>query len=114
MYFRLFGKRTLKTDSLVRPRRSRSLPKVFSKEEVMRIFNVTRNNKHKLMLWLIYSCGLRRGEVINIKLTDLDTDRGILHIREGKGNVDRMVPVAQKVWEKIRAYINVYKLVSYM
>jgi len=109
MFFNLNGNRSVNTDSLKRPRRSRALPKVFSKEEIMEIFSATKNNKHKLILWLIYSCGLRRSEVINIKLTDLETDRGVLHIREGKGNIDRMVPIPQKVWEKIRAYIKVYK-----
>ena len=80
----------------------------------MKIFNAARNSKHKLILWIIYSCGLRRSEVINIKLTDLDKDRGILHIREGKGNIDRMVPVPQKVWEKINTYIKGYNPVTYL
>ncbi|MBK7132285.1 MAG: tyrosine-type recombinase/integrase [Bacteroidales bacterium] len=102
------GGRRVSPDSLSRPRRSRALPKVFSKEEVVKIFDATRNNKHKLMLWLIYSCGLRRSEVINIKLSDLDMERGILNIREGKGNVDRMVPIAAKIWEKIAGYIKTY------
>lgn len=114
MYYSLNGERRINPDSLKRPRRSRALPKVFSKEEIMKIFCSTKNNKHKLILWLIYSCGLRRSEVINIKLTDLDTDRGILQIREAKGNVDRMVPVPQKVWEKIRAYIKVYDPGTYL
>jgi integrase/recombinase XerD len=80
----------------------------------MKIFSVTRNNKHKLILWLTYSCGLRRSEVINIKLTDLDTDRGVLHIREGKGNIDRMVPISKKVWDKINVYIKGYEPVTYL
>jgi integrase/recombinase XerD len=114
MYFTLNGQRRISPDSLKRPHRSRALPKVFSKEEVMQIFGATKNNKHKLILWLIYSCGLRRSEVINIKLTDLDTDRGVLQIREAKGNTNRMVPIPGKVWEKIRAYIRIYKPVSYL
>ena len=114
MYYTLNGKRKVDTGSLKRPRRSRALPKVFSKEEIMKIFSATKNNKHKLILWLIYSCGLRRSEVINIKLTDLDKNRGILQIREAKGNVDRMVPISPKVWEKIRVYIDVYKPVIYL
>jgi integrase/recombinase XerD len=114
MFYNINGDRRVITDSLKRPRRSRALPKVFSKEEIMEIFSATKNNKHKLILWLIYSCGLRRSEVINIKLTDLDKERGILNIREAKGNVDRMVPIPQKVWDKIRTYINSYKPVNYL
>ena len=114
MFYNLNGKRIVNTDALKRPRRSRALPKVFSKEEIMEIFSATKNNKHKLILWLIYSCGLRRSEVINIKLTDLDRERGILNIREAKGNTNRMVPIPQKVWEKIGKYINSYKPVTYL
>jgi len=80
----------------------------------MKIFSATRNNKHKLILWLIYSCGLRRSEVVNIKLTDLETERGILKIREGKGNKDRMVPIPKKVWEKIAVYIKSYNPKEYL
>jgi integrase/recombinase XerD len=114
IYFSLCGSKGFNPDSVGRPRRSRALPKVLSKEEVMKIFGATRNTKHKLILWLIYSCGLRRSEVINIKLTDLDTDRGILHIREGKGNADRIVPIPKKVWEKIGTYIKGYDPVTYL
>ena len=114
LYYYISGSRRITSDSLSRPRRSRALPKVFSKEEVMKIFNATRNNKHKLMLWLIYSCGLRRSEVTNIKLNDLDTERGILNIREGKGNVDRMVPIPSKVWEKISAYKKTYSPATWL
>lgn len=114
LYYTVAEVRRFDLNSIERPRRSRALPKVFSKEEVMKIFSVTRNNKHKLMLWLIYSCGLRRSEVTNIKLTDLDRERGILHIREGKGNTDRMVPVPRKVWEKINVYLKGYNPGKYL
>jgi site-specific recombinase XerD len=108
------GGRDINSSVFERPRRSRSLPKVFSKEEIMQIFNATKNGKHKLILWMVYSCGLRRSEVINIRLPDLDTARGTLHIREGKGNVDRMVPISPKIWEKIRSYIKSYKPSEYL
>ena len=114
IHLSLCGLRRFDPDSVERPRRSRALPKVFSKEEVMKIFSATRNNKHRMILWMIYSCGLRRSEVTNIKLTDLDAERGILHIREGKGNVDRMVPVSPKVWEKISTYIKGYNPITYL
>ena len=105
-YYSIAGTGKINLQVFERPRRSRALPKVFSKEEVKRILNATRNNKHKLLLWMIYSCGLRRSEVTNVLLADLDRDRGILHIREGKGRVDRIVPVSDKVWDKLDEYMD--------
>jgi integrase/recombinase XerD len=104
-FYKISGREHFDPKIFERPRKSKALPKVFSKDEVKRILNATKNNKHKLLLWMIYSCGLRRGEIINILLTDLDRSRGIVHIREGKGRVDRIVPVSAKVWEKIDEYI---------
>jgi integrase/recombinase XerD len=113
-FYRISGKRKITLELIERPRRSRALPKVFSKEEVKRILNSTRNTKHKLLLWIVYSCGLRRSEVINILLTDLDRDRSLLHIREGKGRVDRIVPVSAKVWDKIDEYLEGFHPVKYL
>jgi integrase/recombinase XerD len=113
-FYRISGRSSVDFQLLERPRRSRALPKVFSKEEVKRILNATRNTKHKLLLWMIYSCGLRRSEVTNIRLNDLDHDRGVLHIREGKGRVDRIVPVSGKVWEKLDEYIDGFHPVKYL
>ena len=108
MYYRLNGSSGIDTSSLGRPRRGRVLPKVFSKEEVKLILNASRNLKHRLILWIIYSCGLRRSEVTNIRLTDLDRARAILNIREAKGMNDRIVPVSDKVWVKVDEYIGIY------
>jgi integrase/recombinase XerD len=104
----------LDISSLGRPRRIRALPKVFSKEEVRLILNSPRNEKHRLLLWIIYSCGLRRSEVTNIRLSDLDRERGILNIREAKGMVDRIVPVSDKVWVKIDEYMESYRPSLYL
>jgi site-specific recombinase XerD len=113
-FYEVLGKGRINPQILERPRRGRALPKVFSKEEVKRILNATRNNKHKLLLWMIYSCGLRRSEVTNIMITDLDRDRKILHIREGKGRVDRIVPVSDKVWEKLDEYVDSFYPKKYL
>jgi integrase/recombinase XerD len=113
-FYRLSGKRKIELDLIERPKRSRALPKVFSKEEVKRILSSTRNIKHKLLLWIIYSCGLRRSEVTNIRLNDLDRDRSILHIREGKGRVDRIVPISGKVWDKIDEYVDGFHPLIYL
>ena len=113
-FYTISGKGKVDPEFFERPRRRRALPKVFSKDEVSRILNAVRNPKHKLLLWMIYSCGLRRSEVTNIKLHDLDRGRGILHIREGKGRVDRIVPVSEKVWEKIDGYMPGYRPREYL
>ena len=67
MYYKLNGALGISASSLGRPRRGRSLPKVFSKEEVKLILNLSRNLKHRLILWMIYSCGLRRSEEVDIR-----------------------------------------------
>jgi integrase/recombinase XerD len=114
MYYKLNGSTGIDTSALGRPRRGRALPKVFSKEEVKLILNASRNLKHRLILWLIYSCGLRRSEVTNIRITDLDRARGILNIREAKGMNDRIVPVSDIVWAKIDEYIDSYRPVFWL
>ncbi len=101
-------------ENLKRPKKGRPLPQVLSKDEVTRILNATRNLKHRLILWIIYSCGLRRSEVINIRLQDLNKERSILHIKGGKGNFDRIVPVSGRVWEKIDEYITAYQPQEYL
>jgi integrase/recombinase XerD len=113
-YYEISGRGKVIPEIMERPRRGRPLPKVFSREEVTRILSAPRNIKHRLLLWIIYSCGLRRSEATNIKLTDLDRDRGILHIREGKGRIDRVVPVSDKVWAKIDDYITGYRPETYL
>lgn len=113
-FYKLSGKKHFDPQLFERPRKSRALPKVFSKDEVKRILNATKNNKHKLLLWMIYSCGLRRSEVTNILMTDLDRDRSILHIREGKGKIDRIVPVSAKVWEKLDEYVDGFSPKKYL
>ena len=113
-FYRISGRGHSDLELFERPRKSRALPKVFSKEEVQRILNATRNTKHKLLLWIIYSCGLRRSEITNVKLTDLDRDRSVLHIKEGKGRIDRIVPVSKKVWEKLDEYISGFHPVKYL
>ena len=107
-YYSLVPESDFNIDLIKRPRKSRPLPQVFSKEEVKRILNSTLNLKHRLILWITYSCGLRRSEVVNIRLSDLNRERGLLHIRAGKGNIDRVVPVSDKVWEKIEEYTDSY------
>jgi site-specific recombinase XerD len=87
-----------------RPRKERKLPDVLSKEEVGAMIKVTENLKHKSLIALIYSCGLRRSEAINLKLEDIDSKRMLIKIRGGKGKKDRYVQLAKGTLEIIKKY----------
>ena len=73
-------------------------------KEVKRLLDVCRNIKHRSMLSLIYACGLRRNELLNLCLQDLDSKRGILIIRPAKGKKDRIVPLPEKIVVLLREY----------
>ena len=68
-----------------RPKKDKKLPLVLSREEVKRILGATQNLKHKAVLTLAYSAGLRVGEVVKLKPEDIDTKRGLIHIKGSKG-----------------------------
>jgi integrase/recombinase XerD len=93
-------------DTIERPRREHRLPNVLSKEEVKLIINALKNNKHRLMLKIIYACGLRSGELISLKPNDIHRDREILHIKNAKGKKDRVVPIPISLIHEIDAYRN--------
>lgn len=92
-----------------RPKREKTLPNVLSKEEVKSILNALGNSKHRTMLSLIYSCGLRRSELLNLKPLDIDSKRNIIIIRAAKGKKDRIVPLSAKILEMLREYYKSYK-----
>ena len=89
--------RSVLPESIERPRGDFRLPHLLSKEEVKRIIERTANPKHRTMLIRIYACGLRRGELLALRLEDIDSNRKVLWIRCGKGARDRMLPRSEKV-----------------
>jgi integrase/recombinase XerD len=97
-----------------RPRGRHRLPNVLSKEEVKKILSAPVNEKHRVMLSLIYGCGLRRSEVIMLEPQDIDRDRMLLIIRQSKGFKDRIVPVSVKLVEMVDAYVSRYHPVVYL
>jgi integrase/recombinase XerD len=76
---------------------------------VKAILEAHSNIKHKVMLSLIYACGLRRSELLNIKPADVDSKRHLLIIRNAKGNKDRVVPISDKTIEMLNEYIRLFK-----
>lgn len=109
LYFTTVLDTKIEIDKIHRPRREKLLPNVLSKEEIKLILNAHTNLKHKTMLSLIYSCGLRRSELINLKPHDIDSKRGIVIIRQSKGKKDRIAPLSQKILEMLREYYLGYK-----
>ena len=87
-------------------KRPKSLPVIFSREEIHRMLNVTENTKHKLLLATAYGAGLRVSEVLNLRVQDLDLDQYIIHIKKSKGNKDRITVFPEKYAEETRIYIN--------
>ena len=81
---------------LERPRKDHRLPKVISKEEVLKIIANASNIKHKCIISLLYSAGLRRSELINLKITDIDSKRMIIKVKGAKGNKDRNMMLSKK------------------
>lgn len=105
---------TIDPGTLTRPRARHRLPNVLSKEEVKKILDAPMNQKHRLLLSVIYGCGLRRSEVILLEPQDIDRDRMLLSIRQSKGFKDRIVPISPKLVEMIDSYLARYRPVLYL
>ena len=104
LYYKIVEHSAMEIDLLHRPRKEHKLPNVLSLEEVKKLLSAPSNVKHKAMLSLIYSCGLRRGELLALKLTDVDSNRQLLHIHQAKGRKDRVVPLSIKIIGLLRTY----------
>lgn len=100
--------------TFTRPRVRHRLPNVLSKEEVKKILAAPINEKHRVMLSLIYGCGLRRSELIALGPGDIDRDRMLLTVRQAKGFKDRIVPISSRLVEMIDTYKARYRPVVYL
>ena len=94
---------------LTRPKKSKKLPEVLSKEEVIKLIQVTHNLKHRAIIALLYSGGLRIGELLNLKLADINIDRKQLQIRQSKGRKDRYVVLADSIIPLLQNYFFSFK-----
>lgn len=87
-----------------RPRREHRLPVVLAKQEILRMISVTSNYKHKAIIALLYSSGIRREELLHLQLTDIDSKRMLTRITLGKGNKSREVLLAENTLKLLREY----------
>jgi len=86
------------------------LPEVLSKEETRKIFESIKNPKHSFMIMLMYSAGLRVSELLNLKVCDLELDKGYGWVRKGKGNKDRLFILSKKLIPVLRRIIDLQEL----
>ncbi|MDO7135333.1 site-specific tyrosine recombinase/integron integrase [Algibacter lectus] len=100
--------------SIERPRKESKLPKVLSKEEIIAIINLTNNIKHKCIISLLYSSGLRRNELLELKIKDIDSKRMVIRVEQAKGNKDRYTVLNKSVLEDLRKYFKIYKPETYL
>jgi site-specific recombinase XerD len=100
--------------SIERPRKQEKLPEVLSKEEIKRMIQMTKNLKHRCMISLLYSAGLRRGELLNLKIADIDSQRMVIKVVMGKGNKDRFTLLGEKMLSALREYYRQYRPSTYL
>jgi integrase/recombinase XerD len=101
---KMLKRRDIHFDDLPFPKTPRKLPTVLSREEVRRMIDETTNLMHRTILMVLYGTGVRRTELSLLKVTDIDSKRMVIHIRQGKGSRDRDVPLSPKLLEALREY----------
>ncbi len=92
----------------------KQLPEVLSQNEVNKLFSVIHNIKHKAILFTIYAAGLRVSEAVNLKVSDINSERMLLHIADGKGNKDRYTILSPKLLHYLRDYWKIFKPKSFL
>jgi len=96
-------------NAIPRPKKVKKLPVVLNFHEVTKILDALKNEKHKAILFLIYSAGLRVGEVVKLKAKDIDNERMLIHVVQGKGKKDRYTVLSQITLKQLRKYYSLYK-----
>jgi site-specific recombinase XerD len=114
LFYELTGKQPLKFKYIKYPRSEKHLPKVIDSEYLLNRIYKIKNIKHKAIIMLAYSVGLRVSEVINLKITDIDSKRMLIYINQAKGNKDRIVPLSQNVLDVLRLYYKKEKPTEYL
>jgi integrase/recombinase XerD len=114
LFYDKVGKQPNKLDKVEYPRKSKKLPIVLSTNEIQRMFNVCENLKHKTIIALLYSCGLRLQELIDLEWQHIDRSRMIINVVLGKGNKDRQVFLPETILPLLEKYYRQYRPVKYV
>jgi len=114
---KFFFRNVLKKDEISeqhRPRHDERLPMVLSKEEIKKVLSLEKNPKHRLLLMLVYSSGLRVSEVVALKKEHIDLSRKVIYIRLGKGRKDRSTLLSEKAAGYIEEYYNFFDIQKWL
>jgi integrase/recombinase XerD len=110
----ILGKKDIHLVKIERPRSEKKLPRVIDSEFIKSKLNQIENLKHRTILTLTFSVGLRVSEIVNLKIEDIDSKRMLIHIKNAKGKKDRIVPLSQTVLELLRQYWKEYRPEHYL
>jgi integrase/recombinase XerD len=97
-----------------RPKKEKKLPVVLSKEEIARMISAAPNRKHKLLIQIAYSSGLRVSEVRNLRIDAVDFGRKIIFVKQGKGKKDRITKTSETVLRNFKIYLRQYRPMEYV
>lgn len=97
------------TTSIKRPKKGRTMPTVLTRDEVRSLLESFDNEKSRIMISMMYACGMRVSELINLKTKDLDLNEKIGHVKQGKGRKDRMFNIPDFLFEDLKDYANEQK-----
>jgi site-specific recombinase XerD len=114
LFYDKIGNQPHKLDKVEYPKQAKKLPVVLSQDEIQRMFFNCKNLKHKVILTLLYSCGLRVSELINLKWSDIDRSRMVISIVKGKGNKDRQIFLPSAIIPLLEQYYRAYKSKGYV
>jgi len=110
----ILNKKDIHLSKIERPKSEKKLPKVVDNEYIKEKLNKIDNLKHKTILTLTYSVGLRVSEIVNLKIEDIDSKRMLIHIKNAKGRKDRLVPLSSNVLNFLRDYYKKYRPKEYL
>ena len=97
-----------------RPRVKMKLPVVLAKEDIKRMIECTPNIKHRCIVSLLYSAGLRRSELLNLQISDIDSSRMLIHVKDAKGNKERYTLLSKNTLNDLRTYYKQWKPTNYL
>ncbi len=112
-YYEYVHNREFENFELPRPKKGRYLPKVISAEDIQKMLELTKNLKHKTIISIFYGCGLRRNEIVEIKIKDIDFNAKTITVH-GKGDKYRILPIGDKLTNLIKKYIKSYLPKEYL